>query len=87
MTDELAEMRKDYDYDGDMFSGEEQRSKVLKQIMRDRLTSDQASLLVLYINDGSYRKVGARFNIPHSTIYKELKNIINIVKHEFENRT
>lgn len=65
----------DYAYDPSIFSDEDERTARLKYIISERLNQVDRTLIILYADCQSYRKLGARLGFSHDTARKEILRI------------
>lgn len=70
----------DYAYDASPFSGDTAKVRRIKRIIGDRLTASDRTIIILYAELGSYRKLGRRLGLSHTTVRKEVLRIRDIVK-------
>lgn len=88
-TDEIiAEFRKikqDYSYDPDIMCNDEARISRLKEIIDTKLSLADKTIIILYVDCMSYRKLGARLGVSHMTIRREVQRIKDIILEEYRN--
>ena len=87
-TDELiAEFRKikqEYSYNPDIMNEEDERLTRVKKIIDQKLSLVDKTIILLYVDCQSYRKLGARLGVSHMTIRREVQRIKNIILKEYE---
>ena len=87
-TDELiAEFRKikqEYSYNPDIMNEEDERLTRVKKIIDTKLSLADKTIILLYVDCQSYRKLGARLGVSHMTIRREVQRIKNIILKEYE---
>ena len=87
-TDELiAEFRKikqEYSYNPDIMNEEDERLTRVKKIIDTKLSLADKTIILLYVDCQSYRKLGARLGVSHMTIRREVQRIKNIIMKEYE---
>lgn len=87
-TDELvADYRKiriEYAYDADIMNEEDERVREIKRIVNTKLSVVDKTLIILYADCGSFRKLGERLGVSHMTIRKEILRIRKIILKEYE---
>ena len=87
-TDELiAEFRKikqEYSYNLDIMNEEDERLTRVKKIIDTKLSLADKTIILLYVDCQSYRKLGARLGVSHMTIRREVQRIKNIIMKEYE---
>lgn len=72
---DYKEIRAEYAFDPSIFNGEEGRVRLLKEIISTRLGSVDRTIILLYADCLSYRKLGARMRLSHMTVRKEVLRI------------
>ena len=87
-TDEvIAEFRKikqEYSYNPDIMNEEDERLTRVKKIIDQKLSLADKTIILLYVDCQSYRKLGARLGVSHMTIRREVQSIKNIILKEYE---
>lgn len=87
-TDEvIAEFRKikqEYTYNPDIMNEEDERLTRIKKIIDNKLSLADKTIILLYVDCQSYRKLGARLGVSHMTIRREVQRIKNIILKEYE---
>ena len=87
-TDEvIAEFRKikqEYSYNPDIMNEEDERLTRVKKIIEQKLSLADKTIILLYVDCQSYRKLGARLGVSHMTIRREVQRIKNIILKEYE---
>ena len=87
-TDELiAEFRKikqEYSYNPDIMNEEDERLTRVKKIIDQKLSLADKTIILLYVDCQSYRKLGARLGVSHMTIRREVQRIKSIILKEYE---
>lgn len=88
-TDEvIAEFRKikqEYSYNPDIMNEENERLTRIKKIIDTKLSLADKTIILLYVDCQSYRKLGARLGVSHMTLRREVQRIKNIILKEYEN--
>lgn len=83
-TDDLGrtfrEIRRDYAYDGSIFTDDDALMRRTKWVIENRLTMADRTIIILYAELGSYRKLGKRLGLSHTTIKNEVHRIREIIK-------
>lgn len=78
-------MKKDYTYDGGIFCDEPDRIHKVKDIVLNKLNEVDRTLILLYADCQSFRKLGERLGMSHMTIRAEImrirKNILELYEH------
>ena len=87
-TDEvIAEFRKikqEYTYNPDIMCEDNPRISRVKEIIDNKLSLADKTIILLYVHCQSYRKLGARLGVSHMTIRREVQRIKNIILKEYE---
>ena len=87
-TDEvIAEFRKikqEYTYNPDIMNEEDERLTRIKKIIDTKLSLADKTIILLYVDCQSYRKLGARLGVSHMTLRREVQRIKNIILKEYE---
>lgn len=76
-------IREDYRYNFDIFSPDDERVTKVKYIIDNRLTQVDKTIILLYADCGSLRKLGKRMGMSHMTLQKEVKRIKKIILDEY----
>ena len=86
-TDEvIAEFRKikqEYSYNPDIMNEEDERLTRVKKIIDTKLSLADKTIILLYVDCQSYRKLGKRLGVSHMTIRREVQRIKNIILKEY----
>ncbi len=77
-------IKKDYVYDPDMFSTEPGKTARLKWIIEHKLNDVDRTLIILYTDCQSTRKLGRRLGISHSLVAREIRRIRENILREYE---
>lgn len=87
-TDEvIAEFRKikqEYSYNPDIMNEEDERLTRIKKIIDTKLSLADKTIILLYVDCQSYRKLGKRLGVSHMTLRREVQRIKNIILKEYE---
>ena len=87
-TDEvIAEFRKikqEYSYNPYIMNEEDERLTKVKKIIDNKLSLADKTIILLYVDCQSYRKLGKRLGVSHMTIRREVQRIKNIILKEYE---
>ena len=68
-------IREDYTFNPDIFNDEPERIARVKYIINHRLNQVDRTLIILYADCQSYRKLGERLSLSHTTIRGEIMRI------------
>ena len=80
---EYRMIKAEYAFDPSIFNPDEPRVARLKEIIDTKLSQADKTILLLYVDCQSYRKVGKKLNLSHMTIRREILRIRQIVLEEF----
>ena len=76
-------IREDYAYDPDIFNNEPEKVARVKYIINCRLNQVDRTLIILYADCQSYRKLGKRLGLSHTTIRAEIVRIRRLILDEY----
>ena len=79
---EYRMIRKEHAHDPSIMNPDEPRVARLKEII-DRLPQADRTILLLYVDCQSYRKLGKKLNLSHMTCRREILRIKTKVLEEF----
>lgn len=80
---EYRAVKEDYAYDPSIFNAEPERVRRVKEIISTRLSVSDRTLILLYAEYRSYRKLGQRLGISHMTLRREILRIRKIILEEY----
>ncbi len=72
---DYKEIRQDYAFDPDIMNDEPERVARVKYIVNNRLNQVDRTLIILYADCQSYRKLGKRLGLSHTTVMLEIRRI------------
>lgn len=72
---DYKEIRQDYAFDPDIMNDEPERGARVKYIVNNRLNQVDRTLIILYADCQSYRKLGKRLGLSHTTVAQEINRI------------
>jgi len=78
------EISQDYTWDPSIFNPEDERVRAVKRIIQERLTQVEQTIILLYIDCQSYRKLGARLGISKETCRQLVLKIRDKILQEYE---
>lgn len=87
VVDEYRAVKDDYAFDPSIFNSEPERVRRVKEIISTRLSVPDRTLILLYAEYQSYRKLGQRLGLSHMTIRREILRIKDIILKEYNGRT
>ena len=85
VVSEFRKIRQDYTYNPDIMNEEDERLTKVKKIIDTKLSLADKTIILLYVDCQSYRKLGARLGVSHMTLRREVQRIKNIILKEYEN--
>lgn len=80
---DYKEIKEDYRFDSDIFNMEDERVSAIKEIINTKLSVVDKTIILLYIDCQSYRKLGKRFKLSHMTCRREVLRIKRIILDEY----
>ena len=81
---EYRTIKEEYAYDPDILFKDDERVARVKQIIDTRLSVVDKTIILLYADCQSYRKLGKKLGVSHMTIRREIIRIKNIILKEYE---
>lgn len=81
---EYRTIKEEYAYDSDILSKDDERVAKVKQIIDTRLSIVDKTIILLYADCQSYRKLGKKLGVSHMTLRREVIRIKNIILKEYE---
>ena len=81
---DFRDIKEDYVFDPDTMNMEDERVHRIKEIINTRLSLVDKTLILLYVDCQSFRKLGERLGLSHMTCRKEIIRIKNIILKEYE---
>ena len=82
---EFRQIREEYRWDSSIFNTEDPRVSRLKEIVETKLSQADRTILLLYVDCQSLRKLGKKLNLSHMTCRREIMRIRKIVLEEYNN--
>lgn len=82
---EYRAIKQDYAYDADIMSKDDERVAKIKKIIDTKLSLVDKTIILLYVDCQSYRKLGEKMHLSHMTVRREIIRIKNIILKEYEN--
>lgn len=80
---DYREIKEDYKFSKDIMCNEDERVHRIKEIINTKLSLVDKTLILLYTDCQSYRKLGKRLGLSHMTCRKEIIRIKNIILNEY----
>ena len=84
VVSEFRKIRQDYTYNPDIMNEEDERVTRVKKIIDQKLSLADKTIILLYVDCQSYRKLGKRLGVSHMTLRREVQRIKNIILKEYE---
>lgn len=84
---DFKDIKEDYVFDADIMNMEDERVHRIKEIINTRLSLVDKTLILLYVDCQSFRKLGERLGLSHMTCRKEIIRIKNIILKEYESKS
>ena len=82
---EYRQIKEDYKYNPDIMCPDDPRVSRIKEIIDTKLSQVDKTIILLYADCQSYRKLGAKMHLSHMTVRREVIRIKNIILKEYEN--
>ena len=82
---EFREIRREYAFNPDVMSPDDPRVARLKEIIDTKLSQVDKTIILLYCDCLSYRKLGNKMHLSHMTIRREVIRIKKIILEEYNN--
>lgn len=83
LAEEFRLIKIEYAYHEDIFTDNE-KAQALKRIIDTKLSQVDRTIILLYTDCLSYRKLGEKMGLSHMTIRKEVQRIKKIILEEYE---
>lgn len=77
------DIREDYRYNADVMDEDEEEVRRLKYIVNERLGEVDRTIMILYADLQSYRKLGSRLGISHTIVQREVRRIRRRIRDEY----
>lgn len=84
IVDRFKAIRMEYRYHRDIMSQEDERVAKLKEIIDTKLPTVDRTIILLYADCQSYRKLGKMLGISHTTVRTECLRIKAKILEEYE---
>ena len=85
VVSEFRKIRQDYTYNPDIMNEEDERLTRVKKIIDQKLSLADKTIILLYVDCQSYRKLGKRLGVSHMTLRREVMRIKKIILEEYNN--
>lgn len=81
---DFKDIEADYRFDPSIFTEDGERVAALKYIINNKLSRVDKTLILIYADCLSYRKMGQRLGFSHTTMRNEVKRIKGLILEEFK---
>lgn len=81
---EFRQIRQEYAWKPDVMTEDDPRVSRLKEIIETKLSQADRTIILLYIDCLSYRKLGQKLGLSHMTMRRECIRIKKIILEEYE---
>ena len=82
---EFRRIKADYRYNPDIMCPDDPRVARIKEIIDTKLSQVDKTIILLYADCQSYRKLGKKMRLSHMTIRREVIRIKKIILEEYNN--
>lgn len=83
VVEEYRAVKQEYAFDPSIFSVDDDRVSRIKEIISTRLSVPDRTLILLYAEYQSYRKLGEQLGLSHMTVRREILRIRKIILDEY----
>jgi len=80
---EFRQIKEDYKFHPDIMCPDDPRVSRLKEIIDTKLSQVDKTIILLYCDCLSYRKLGKKMNLSHMTVRREVIRIKKIILEEY----
>ena len=81
---DYKDIEADYRFDPSIFTADGEKVAAIKYIIDNKLTRVDKTLILIYADCLSFRKMGQRLGFSHTTMRGEVKRIKGIILDEYE---
>ena len=82
---EYRQIKEDYKFNPDIMCPDDPKVSRIKEIIDTKLSQVDKTIILLYADCQSYRKLGAKMHLSHMTVRREVIRIKDIILKEYEN--
>ena len=82
---EFRHIKEEYAWNPDIMCQDEPRVSRIKEIIDTKLSQVDKTIILLYADCLSYRKLGQKMHLSHMTIRREVMRIKKIILEEYNN--
>ncbi len=83
VVEEYRAVKQEYAFDPSIFNVDNDRVSRIKEIISTRLSVPDRTLILLYAEYQSYRKLGEQLGLSHMTVRREILRIRKIILDEY----
>lgn len=83
VVEEYRSVKQEYAFDPSIFNVDDDRVSRIKEIISTRLSVPDRTLILLYAEYQSYRKLGEQLGLSHMTVRREILRIRKIILDEY----
>lgn len=84
---DFKDIEADYAFDPSIFTTEQDRVAALKYIIDNKLSRVDKTMILIYADCQSFRKMGKRLGFSHTTMRGEINRIKKIIMDEYSKMT
>ena len=84
---EYRHIKEEYKFNPDIMCQDDPRGSKVKEIIDTQLSQVDKTIILLYADCLSYRKLGKKMNLSHMTIRREVMRIKKIILEEYNHDT
>lgn len=82
---EYRQIKEDYKFNPDIMCPDDPKVSRIKEIIDTKLSQVDKTIILLYADCLSYRKLGKKMHLSHMTIRREVIRIKKIILEEYNN--
>ena len=82
---EYRQIKEDYKFNPDIMCPDDPKVSRIKEIIDTKLSQVDKTIILLYADCQSYRKLGREMNLSHMTVRREVLRIKKIILEEYNN--
>ena len=80
---EYRQVKEDYKFNPDIMCTDDPRVSRIKEIIDTKLSQVDKTIILMYVDCQSYRKLGRKMNLSHMTVRREVLRIKKIILEEY----
>lgn len=80
---EFRKIKDEYSFTPDIMNPDDPRVARLKEIINTKLSQVDKTIILLYVDCQSYRKLGKKMRLSHMTVRREVMRIKKIILEEY----